>query len=202
MPTAIKTELDLVKRHHYGLYGMPHVTGTSSSRTSRNKTGHEVIEILSDSEDSDSDKPFPKENSSLAIDSIMRIASVGEILKEDTIEIPTGKKCGLGKKFSLPFDPSMFTKESGTTWTDSKVTSFTVEGEFQVTKEVQVDRSEYLASIPCVWPIPKIPTVFILDLRDDEKYLVRKKAGGNSATPVTPDFLLKNMVRVILCYLI
>lgn len=108
MPTAIKMEPDLVKRCHSGLYGMPHVTGTSSSRTSHNKTGHEVIEILSDSKDSD--KPFPKENSSLAIDSIMRIASVGEILKEDTTEIPTGEKCGSGKKSSLPFDPSMFTK--------------------------------------------------------------------------------------------
>lgn len=94
------------------------------------------------------------------------------------------------------FDPSMFTKESGTIWTDSNVTSFSLamEEKFQVTKEVRVDRVEYLENIPCVWPIPKIQTAFILDLRDDTKYLVRKKAGGNSAIPVTPDFLLKNMV--------
>lgn len=158
---------------------MPHVrvTGTNSTR---DKTGHEVIEILSDSED---EQPIPKTE------------SVTENLKpEDTLEIPRPKKGKNQSPGPLPFDPSMFTKESGTIWTDSKVTSFAVEGKFQVTKEVRVDRVEYLANIPCVWPIPKIQTAFILDLRDDAKYLVRKKAGGNSATPVTPDFLLKNMV--------
>ena len=112
---------------------------------------------------------------------------------EDTsTEIP--KKGGPGKRSPLPFDPSIFTEESGTIWTDSNVTSYGVDGIFLVTKEVRVDRVEYLSNIPCVWPIPKVQTAFILDLQDDAKYLVRKKAGGNGATPVTPDFLLKNMV--------
>jgi hypothetical protein len=93
------------------------------------------------------------------------------------------------------FDTSMFTTESGTIWTDSNVTSFALEGAFHITKEVRVERVEYLADIPCIWPIPRIQTAFILDLRDDTKYLVRKKTGNIAATPVTPDFLLKNKVR-------
>ena len=186
--TIIKNEPDLDEQRHNGLYGMPHVTGT---RTSRDKTGHEVIEIISDSEDSDSGRPssvmIPK-TENVSID----MSSGENLKKDDTTEIP--KKGGPGKRSPLPFDPSMFTEESDTIWTDSKVTSYAVDGMFLVTKEVRVDRVEYLSNIPCVWPIPKIQTAFILDLRDDAKYLVRKKAGGNSAIPVTPDFLLKNMV--------
>lgn len=71
--------------------------------------------------------------------------------------------------------------------------SVAVEGTFQVTKEVRVDRVEHLVNIPCVWLIPKIQTAFISDLRDDAKFLVRKEA-GNTVTPVIPDVLLKNMV--------
>jgi hypothetical protein len=72
--------------------------------------------------------------------------------------------------------------------------SFVIEGEFKVTKELQVERVEYLMDIPSICPIPRIQTAFILDLRDDAKYLVRKKT-GKIATPVTRDFILKNKVR-------
>ena len=189
--TIIKSEPDLEEqRHTNGSYGMPHVTGT---KTSRDKTGHEVIEILSDSDSEDSDGR-PSGIIILKTENISVEMSNGEKLKkhEDTTEIP--KKGGPGKRSPLPFDPSIFTEESGTIWTDSDVTSYAVDGFFLVTKEVRVDRVEYLSNIPCVWPIPKVQTAFILDLRDDAKYLVRKKVGGNGATPVTPDFLLKNMV--------
>jgi len=82
-------------------------------------------------------------------------------LKEKGTEKP--KMAGNKEKRSLPsfdapFDASMFTEKSGTIWTDSHVTSFTLEGAFQVTKEVWVDQVEYLADIPCAWPIPKIQT--------------------------------------------
>ena len=179
-PTIIKNEPYLDEQNNSS-YHMPHVaTGTSSTRTSHNNTGHEVIEILSDSED---------ERPTLKTENVSTVRpSGGEKKQKGTETCEKG-----GKQCRLPFDPSMFTKESGTVWTDSKVTSFAVEGAFQVTKEVRVDRVEYLANIPCVWPIPKIQTAFILDLRDNAKYLVRKEA-GNTITPVTPDFLLKNMV--------
>lgn len=193
VPTIIKTEPDLDEQRHNASIAMPHVNGT---RTSRDATGHEVIEILSDSED---EQPIPKTEKA-SIDSIQVLrTSAGMVHEKLKTEIPQKDP---EKQSSLPFDPTMFTKEAGTIWTDSEVTSFAVEGKFQVTKEVRVDRVEYLATIPCVWPIPKIQTAFILDLRDDAKYLVRKKAGGNSATPVTPDFLLKNMVSNLKLHLI
>ena len=182
MPTIIETEPDLDEQRHNA---MPHVNGT---RTSCDATGHEVIEILSDSED---EQPIPKtENASIDSNQILTTSAgmIHEKLKTEILQKDPEKQS------SLPFDPTMFMKEASTIWTDSEVTSFAVEGKFQVTKEVRVNRVEYLATIPCVWPIAKIQTAFILDLRDDAKYLVCKKAGGNSATPVTPDFLLKNMV--------
>jgi hypothetical protein len=158
--------------------GFGHVTSTIQTRTSRNETGHEVIEILSDSE---AEQPVSKREKVL----------IGSVVRTD------GGKKGKEKEEtrSPPFDASQFTEKSGTIWTDSNVTSFAMEGAFQVTKEVRVDRVEYLTDIPCVWPIPRISTAFILDLRDNAKYLVRKET-GNIATPVTPDFLLKNKVRI------
>lgn len=65
----------------------------------------------------------------VSIDSIqvlrMSTGVVHEKLKTDTTEIP--KKCP-EKQSPLPFDPSMFMKEASTIWTDSKVTSFAVDG--------------------------------------------------------------------------
>ena len=153
-PTIIKNEPDLDERGHNSFYGAPRATSIVKT------TFHEVIEI-SDSEDDSEQPACPKEE-----------------------ELPThfvawtkgrkeGKEWGIEKAemggneqipFSFPFEPSMFMKESGTIWTDSDVTSLAVEGVFQVTKELQVDRVEYLSDIPSVWPIPKLPTAFILDL--------------------------------------
>ena len=110
MPTVIKTEPGLDENI---CYGMPHVTGTS-----RDETGHEVIEIISDSEDSaDDERPILK-TENLSNDSDMRTSMilVEEELKKDldTTEIPkfpTGnlKKGGPGnlKQSPLPFDPSI-----------------------------------------------------------------------------------------------
>ena len=168
--------------HDCGSYGVmqAQLAGPIKTTTFRGETGQEIIEILSDSEE---ELPVPKEEQV----STSPIAKLGSRKKEKGAAKPKI----LGK--SAPFDASMFTKKSGTIWTDSNVTSFALEGQFQVTKEVRVDRVEYLADIPCTWPIPRIPTAFILDLRDDTKYLVSKET-GKIATPVTPDFLLKNKV--------
>ena len=175
---SIKKEPGLDEQGHGG-FGRG--GNTIQTKTSCDKTGHEVIEIL----DSDSEEVITAP--------IVRME--GGKGKEVGMAQENSKIGGRNKKkeCSSPFDPSKFTKKSGTIWTDSNVASFAMEGAFQVTKEVRVDQVEYLANIPCVWPIPKIQTAFILDLRDNAKYLVRKEA-GNTITPVTPDFLLKNMV--------
>jgi len=188
-PTIIKNEADLDERRHGGFYGMPRVTSIIQTRTSLGKTGHEVIEILSDSEDEQPGRL--KEEASTGC-----IARTSGGKKEKGMEKPNiSGNNGMRPSSRAPFDPSMFTEKSGTIWTDSDVTSFAVEGTFQVTKEVRVDRVEYLTDIPSVWPIPKLQSAFILDLQDDAKYLVHKKP-GRVATPATPDFLIKNKVSV------
>ena len=153
-------------------------------------TSHEVIEI-SDSED---EQPARLKEEEL---STTFIAWTKGRKKEKDREIEIG---GNEQILSLfPFGPSMFTKESGTIWTDSDVTSLAVEGAFHVTKELQVDCVEYLTDIPSIWPIPKIPTAFILDLRDDRKYLLHKKPGSintQTQTLAMPDFLIKNKANI------
>lgn len=175
VPTVIKKEPNSDAKGHK-LYGRLQATRSVKAGTSHDS---EVIEILSDSEDEQSVHAKEEERPT-------------SIRKEQTQASLPG----------LPFDPSMFTEESGTVWTDSDLTSFALEGAFQVTKELRVDRVEYLTDIPNVWPIPKIPTSFILDLRDDEKYLVHKKPGSNYSqirTLATPDFLIKNKVSIFRC---
>ena len=153
-------------------------------------TSHEVIEI-SDSED---EQPARLKEEEL---STTFIAWTKGRKKEKDRGIEMGGNEQISSLF--PFGPSMFTKESGTIWTDSDVTSLAVEGAFHVTKELQVDRVEYLTDIPSIWPIPKIPTAFILDLRDDRKYLLHKKPGSinmQTQTLATPDFLIKNKASI------
>jgi hypothetical protein len=64
-----------------------------------------------------------------------------------------------------------------------------------------VDQVEYLTDILSVWPIPKLPTAFILDLlQDNRKYLLHKKSGSIDAwtqTLAMPDFLIKNKASKI-----
>jgi hypothetical protein len=192
-PTVIKNEPDLDGRGHNGFYGAPRVTSIVKT------TSHEVIEI-SDSEDEQPAHPkeeepaHPKEEEP----STHFIAwTKGQERGGENSQMGGNEQM----PSSFPFEPSMFTKESGTIWTDSDVMSLAVEGAFQVTKEVQVDRVEYLTDIPSVWPIPKLPTAFILDLRDDRKYLLHKnlKPGSidtRTQTLATPDFLIKNKVSI------
>jgi hypothetical protein len=156
-------------------------------------TSHEVIEI-SDSEDEQPARPKEEELSTTFI------AWTKGRKKEKERGIENSEMGGNEQISSLfPFGPSTFTKASGMIWTDSDVTSLAVEGAFQVTKELQVDRVEYLTNIPSVWPIPKLPTAFILDLRDDRKYLLHKKPGSintRTQTLATPDFLIKNKASI------
>lgn len=190
VPTIIKSEPNPDEQGHNG---RPRATSIVKTRTS-----HEIIEILSDSEDGQSVHPKEEERST----SFFQVARTKNRKNEEEKQIENSELKMGGKEqmpSSLPFDPSMFMKESGTIWTDSDLTSFAVEGAFQVTKELRVDRVEYLTDIPNVWPIPKLPTAFILDLRDNRKYLVGKKPGANDLrthTPATPDFLIKNKASI------
>lgn len=63
-------------------------------------------------------------------------------------------------------------------------------GEFRVTKEVTVERVEYLNELASIYPIPKTATAFLIDV-DDPKFAITDKRGDL----YTVDALIKNKVR-------
>ena len=84
-----------------------------------------------------------------------------------------GKACNRAIPVVKTNSTAAFDRESETVWTDSEITSFVIEGKLQVTAELWVKRVEYLSEIPYAFPIPKVPTAFIVDLQD-EKFLIPK----------------------------
>ncbi|KAJ6573309.1 hypothetical protein B0H10DRAFT_2199442 [Mycena sp. CBHHK59/15] len=60
-------------------------------------------------------------------------------------------------------------------------------GECRITTNVTVQRVEYLDQIPSIFPIPEIPTAFVVDLQDPKFDLV-----DNSGKLYTVDALIKN----------
>jgi hypothetical protein len=58
----------------------------------------------------------------------------------------------------------------------------------RVTRQQYVQRVETLTCIPSLWPVPRIPTAYIVDLRDPKYNIIEN---GN---PVTADALIKNKV--------
>ncbi|KAJ7189141.1 hypothetical protein C8R46DRAFT_1184332 [Mycena filopes] len=69
---------------------------------------------------------------------------------------------------------------SDTLWQDN-VTSFVWTGSFAITQKIRVRRIEYISEdsdLPSVWPIPRIPTVFVLD-GEDEKYRINNPETGD-----------------------
>jgi hypothetical protein len=95
-------------------------------------------------------------------------------------------------ELKVAFDRGLFIQESQTAWTDSKITSFVIEDDLQVMTELWVKRTEYLSDIPYIFPIPIVPTAFIVDLQD-EKFLVPKSE--SDPMPLRPDALIKSKVR-------
>lgn len=87
------------------------------------------------------------------------------------------------------FNPNRFITISDTDWHDSDISSTIIKRRTQITSEVGVDHVEYLTEIPSLWPIPCIPTAFVVDLRD-EKYNIYDKEGKI----FSPDALIKNKV--------
>ncbi|KAJ6596762.1 hypothetical protein B0H10DRAFT_1959922 [Mycena sp. CBHHK59/15] len=57
-------------------------------------------------------------------------------------------------------------QESDTVWQDPQISSSVRLGDFRVTKDVSVQRLEFISELPSIWPIPRVPTGFVLNLRD------------------------------------
>jgi hypothetical protein len=161
--------------------------------------GHEIIKILSDSDDMGTSdglsgtmelgrkmshvKPEPELHREVSI--LAGMSSDGEVDRE--------KDCN---ETETEFDASRFVEPSHTDWQDPDVTSFVMNGELKVTTSVTIDRIEYLTTIPSLWPIPRIPTAFVLDLCDLKFLIFNKKR-----KLLTPDALIKNKVHVVRVHL-
>jgi hypothetical protein len=76
-----------------------------------------------------------------------------------------------------------------TDWQDDDVTSRMVCEKTKLTRQLEVERIEYLTEIPSVWPVPRVATAYVLDLRD-AKFHVSEKG-----KILTADALIKNKVR-------
>jgi hypothetical protein len=161
------------------------------------ESGHEIIEILSDSDEGDymgdrlsrtmelgrrTSRVKPEPELHREVGTLAGMSSDGEVDREKPSRDETETES----------DASRFIEPSHTDWQDSDVTSLVIDGNLKVTTSVTVDRIEYLTTIPSLWPIPRIPTAFVLDLRDP-KFLIFDKKGKL----LTPDALIKNKVHIV-----
>jgi hypothetical protein len=149
-----------------------------------NASDSEVIIISSDSDSAGGRPTVKKEVIQVKLEGSKTTKAKGKV-RNRAIPAPSP---GL----KVAFDPGSFIQESQTAWTDSGITSFVIEDDFQVTAELWVKRVEYLSEIPYIFPIPKVPTAFIVDLQD-EKFLIPKSE--SDPMPRRPDALIKSKVR-------
>ena len=75
-----------------------------------------------------------------------------------------------------------------TDWQDPNITSQVIhEGKtIQVTHQLKVERIELLNNVPSVWPVPRVPTAYIINLCRPEFAIVEHRK------VLTPDGLVKN----------
>jgi hypothetical protein len=78
-----------------------------------------------------------------------------------------------------------------TNWQDANITSHIIhDGEpILVMRQLKVERVELLTKVPSVWPVPQVPTAYIVDLRGPE-FMVEE-----NGKILTPDGLIKNKAR-------
>lgn len=133
----------------------------------------EVIEILSSDDEMDideADSPQSEDSSQWSGDfsSEVSFGSGGQLDEEEDLVPPTN-------------------------WRDPKITSEVVwqRDETTVTRQCSVERVEILTALPSCWPVPRIPTAYIVDLRD-AKYKIAASKGSNGF--FSPDGLIKDTV--------
>ena len=96
------------------------------------------------------------------------------------------------KSLLPPFNPADFNIVSDTAWEDSPgVISYEIQQSFHVTKDTQVESVEYLNELPAIWPVPRRPTAYIVDLQDP-KFRIYNENGILRRV----DALLKNKVSI------
>ena len=146
----------------------------------------DVIVISSDSESE------PEKRSSVKKEDVMGNLRVGLMATRTKVKGKARNRAHpVLNANPIAFDRESFVQESGTVWTDSEIKSFVIDGDLQVTTELWVKRVEYLSEIPYIFPIPKVATAFIIDLRD-EKFLI--PTSESDPTPQRIDALIKSKV--------
>jgi hypothetical protein len=90
--------------------------------------------------------------------------------------------------------------ESDTLWQD-EITSFVRTGRFSVTRKVKVQRIEYLSELPSVWPIPRVPTAFVIDLSDEKHHIIDEDIGDPKPIDCVIRFVLILSTEQFLKYL-
>ncbi|KAJ7912742.1 hypothetical protein B0H13DRAFT_2659938 [Mycena leptocephala] len=148
------------------------VFGTVKLRT-LHQGGREILELISESEAEDSDTDSAIE----VTEALTRVSS------RSSSTIPWSD--AMGTEDQKPNDGATDTfseeesddpddlLESDTLWQD-EISSFVCTGQFSITQKMKVQRIEYLSQLPSVWPIPRVPTAFVIDLAD-ERYNITDK---------------------------
>ncbi|KAF7304584.1 hypothetical protein HMN09_00861500 [Mycena chlorophos] len=196
-------------------------------RTSKDEIGREILELLSDSEVSDAEmaditeprtsSPAPSLMSLLIPDTTSLFTPSSEpspVEDNPATYLPSPNTNLPPTSHMLPPIPDLARlleldsngqplylqlPISDTLWADD-IVSYVLIGRFQVTSKETVERVEYLRELPSLWPIPKVRTAFVLDLRDpkfeirDPKYETHEKSGDDDDDDVllTVDALVKD----------
>ncbi|KAJ6558975.1 hypothetical protein B0H10DRAFT_1967130 [Mycena sp. CBHHK59/15] len=163
------------------------VSGISGVRLQTlNEGGQEIFELISDSEaknsDPDSDvevtaalmRPSSQSSSIIPPSDVM---DMDDQNINDDADLNTGddKGCDDDDQILNDDDNADNYTESDTVW-DDPIKSFMCTGQFSITRKVKVQQIEYLSELPSIWPIPRVPTAFVIDL-SDEKHNIIDEAG-------------------------
>ncbi|KAJ6580328.1 hypothetical protein B0H10DRAFT_2443268 [Mycena sp. CBHHK59/15] len=173
-PSAHPAPAILVKAESQST-GLPcKIPGAVKMRT-LNEGGHDVFELLSDSEPETLDHDSDLEVSAALIRTASHSSSV--IPLTDAMD---------ADDFDDEFRDSDLV-ESDTIWQD-EITSFVSTGNFRITSKVKVQQIEYLSNLPSIWPIHRIPTAFVVSLEDPKYDITDQK----TEMLHTVDFLIRN----------
>lgn len=156
------------------------------------QNGHETIEILSDSEDEPEACIIPGlgddlSRTSTPSDTVTLVGDTGDFGTESESDeyIPNSQDMASDDEIELPSD---------TVWLDQDVISRVSDKQRRLNRQLVVDRVEYVTGLPSYWPVPRVKTAYIVDLRDP-KYNIYDGDGNL----LTVDAIIKNKVSSQSC---
>ncbi|KAF7326552.1 hypothetical protein MVEN_02608400 [Mycena venus] len=143
--------------------------------------GHDVFELLSSESELDDDRLDSDAEVSRAL---MRASRSSKSSESDSDSEDDNQHAT--EQFHIKGE----LQESDTIWQDPGITSLVIIGKFRITAKLTVERIEYVMPhgvIPSVWPNPRVPTAFILNLGSNYDAIDPK-----TGVLYTVDWLIKN----------